>query len=244
VNETHARVRFELESRPENVALVRTGLAALDDVFSLGDLLLTDLKTAVSEACNNVVVHAYPDTLGRMSVSIDCNPDAFEVRVRDYGAGFHQLAAGEDRMGLGVGVMSALADRVEFGSPSGGGTEVKMCFRRSVDAPVGFSPGSGDRQLPLELHGDAVIWLEPVSLIGPVLGRVVRAFAAKSQFTLDRFAELYAVTDALAAYAEYASASDTVGIAITGAPRRLELVDLLPAAADRRATRLQRTATN
>jgi serine/threonine-protein kinase RsbW len=224
VSEPNARVRFELESRPENVALVRTGLAALDDVFSLGELLLTDLKTAVSEACNNVVVHAYPDALGPMFVSIECAPDAVEVVVRDYGTGIRKLAASEDRMGLGLGVMSALADRVEFRTPREGGTEVKMCFRRSDEAPFGFFRDDEDEEVPLALSGDAVIWFQPVSLMGPVLGRIFRAVAATSQFTLERFADLYAVTDALAAYAEYASASATIGIAITGAPRRLELV--------------------
>jgi serine/threonine-protein kinase RsbW len=225
VSEPNARVRFELESRPENVALVRTGLAALDDVFSLGELLLTDLKTAVSEACNNVVVHAYPDALGPMFVSIECGPDVVEVVVRDDGAGIRKLAASEDRMGLGLGVMSALADRVEFRTPREGGTEVKMCFRRSDEAPFGFFRDDEDEdEVPLALSGDAVIWFQPVSLMGPVLGRIFRAVAATSQFTLERFADLYAVTDALAAYAEYASAADTIGIAITGAPRRLELV--------------------
>jgi serine/threonine-protein kinase RsbW len=224
VTEANARVRFELESRPENVALVRTGLAALDDIFSFGEILLTDLKTAVSEACNNVVVHAYPDTLGPMLVSIELAPDVIEVAVRDYGEGIRQLAASEDRMGLGLGVMSALADRVEFRHPRGGGTEVKMCFRRSEDAAFGFFLDSDEEMLPLELSGDAVIWFQPVSLMRPVLGRIFRAIAASSQFTFERFADLYAVTDALAAYAEYASAAETIGIAITGAPRRLELV--------------------
>jgi serine/threonine-protein kinase RsbW len=224
VTEANARVRFELESRPENVALVRTGLAALDDIFSFGEILLTDLKTAVSEACNNVVVHAYPDTLGPMLVSVELAPDVIEVAVRDYGEGIRQLAASEDRMGLGLGVMSALADRVEFRHPRGGGTEVKMCFRRSEEAPFGFFLDSEEEMVPLELSGDAVIWFQPVSLMKPVLGRIFRAVAASSQFTFERFADLYAVTDALAAYAEYASASETIGIAITGAPRRLELV--------------------
>lgn len=224
MDEANARIRFELESRPENVALVRIGLAALDDIFSLGTLLLTDLKTAVSEACNNVVVHAYPGTLGPMSVLIECGPDVIEVAVRDHGIGIRQLAATEDRMGLGLGVMSALADRVEFRTPREGGTEVKMCFRRSDQAPFGFFREDELDELPLKLDGDAVIWFQPVSVMRPVLGRLVRAVAATSHFTVERFADLYAVTDALAAYAEYAPVSDTIGIALTGTQRRIELV--------------------
>lgn len=224
MDEANARIRFELESRPENVALVRTGLAALGDVFNLEAVLMTDLKTAVSEACNNVVVHAYPGGLGPMSVLIECGPDFIEVAVRDHGIGIRQLAASENRMGLGLGVMSALADRVEFRTPRDGGTEVKMCFRRSDEAAFGFFRDGNLDEVPVELHGDAVIWFQPVSVMRPVLGRIVRAIAATSHFTVERFGDLYAITDALAAYAEYARASDTIGIAITGAPRRIELV--------------------
>jgi hypothetical protein len=99
-----------------------------------------------------------------------------------------------------------------------------MGFRRSEEAPFGFFLDIEDGGPPLPLSGDAVIWFQPVSLMGPVLGRIFRAIAATSQFTFERFADLYAITDALAAYAECASASETIGIAITGAPRRLELV--------------------
>ena len=52
-------VRLELDSRPERVALVRGMLVGLGGLLAWDAVLVDDLKTAVSEACNNVVLHAY-----------------------------------------------------------------------------------------------------------------------------------------------------------------------------------------
>lgn len=225
VTEQRARVRFELESRPENVALVRAALSSLGEAIGLGDQLVSDLKTAISEACNNVVLHAYAeDEPGPMAVTLDCSADRIDVLVRDHGGGFRRLAAAEDRMGLGLAVMSALADRVEFRSPKDGGTEVRMCFNRTQRELDSFYLGafSDHDDTPLHLAGDAVLWLEPITLLRPVLGRVLRAIAAGAHFSVERFGDLYAVVDALADYAAHASSGSMIGFAMTGSSRRLE----------------------
>lgn len=227
MTEQRARVRFELESRPENVALVRSALSSLGEAIGLGDQLVSDLKTAISEACNNVVLHAYSeDEAGPMAVTLDCSADRIDVLVRDHGDGFRRLAAAEDRMGLGLAVMSALADRVEFRSPKDGGTEVRMCFNRTQRELDSFYLGAFSDQgdTPLQLAGDAVLWLEPITLLRPVLGRVLRAIAAGAHFSVERFGDLYAVVDALADYAAHASSDSMIGFAMTGSSRRLELV--------------------
>jgi len=82
-----ARVRFELESRPENVALVRSALASLGEALGLSDQLISDLKTAISEACNNIVLHAYGERTGPMVVTVDSTMDRLDVLVRDHGEG-------------------------------------------------------------------------------------------------------------------------------------------------------------
>lgn len=227
VTDQRARIRFELESRPENVALVRSALSSLGEAIGLGDQLISDLKTAISEACNNVVLHAYgDDESGVMAVTLDCAADRIDVLVRDHGDGFRRLAAAEDRMGLGLAVMSALADRVEFRSPKDGGTEVRMCFNRTQRELDSFYLGafSDHSDMPLQLAGDAVLWLEPITLLRPVLGRVLRAIAAGAHFSVERFGDLYAVVDALADYAAHASSGSMIGFAMTGSSRRLELV--------------------
>jgi anti-sigma regulatory factor (Ser/Thr protein kinase) len=209
------------------VALIRSALSSLGEAIGLGDQLVSDLKTAISEACNNVVLHAYvDDEPGSMAVTLDCSADRIDVLVRDHGGGFRRLAAAEDRMGLGLAVMSALADRVEFRSPRDGGTEVRMCFNRTQRELDSFYLGafSDHDDMPLHLAGDAVLWLEPITLLRPVLGRVLRAIAAGAHFSVERFGDLYAVVDALADYAAHASSGSMIGFAMTGSSRRLELI--------------------
>lgn len=226
VIEDRARVRLQLESRPENVALVRSALSSLGEALSFSEQLVSDLKTAISEACNNIVLHAYHDRTGPMVITVDCAPDRLDVLVRDHGDGFQRLAAAEDRMGLGLAVMSALADRVEFRSPRDGGTEVRMCFNRTDHELDSYYLGAfSDREpAPLELSGDTVLWLEPVALLRPVLGRVLRAIAAGAHFSVERFGDLYAVVDALSDYAAQTGADEMIGFGMTGSSRRLELV--------------------
>jgi Histidine kinase-like ATPase domain len=84
--------------------------------------------TAVSETSNNVVVHAYGGTPGPLSVSVATGPDGLDVVIQDRGEGIQQVIASADRTGLGLGVITALADRAEFASRPGGGTDVRMSF--------------------------------------------------------------------------------------------------------------------
>src|SRR5476651_248199 len=79
-------VRVALAGRPENVALVRAVLSGLADTVDFGDAL-DDVKAAVSEACNNVVVHAYGDDEGPLEVDIRLSKGQLEVVVRDEGFG-------------------------------------------------------------------------------------------------------------------------------------------------------------
>jgi serine/threonine-protein kinase RsbW len=218
-----ASVRLELENRPENVALVRAALTGLAEAGDFDEELATDLKTAVSEACNNVVLHAYQGGLGPMYVAVHTGPERIDVVVTDHGTGIKRLSSGVDHMGLGLALISALADQAEFRSPNEGGTEVRMRFRRSADASeAGIPPEGTWRDRPPELSGDVVLWCEPVSLLRHVLGRVARAVAASSHFTMSGAADLYAINDAVAEYAE-AAADGHVVMAITGASHRLAM---------------------
>jgi anti-sigma regulatory factor (Ser/Thr protein kinase) len=80
-------VRLNLSSRPENVVLVRQVLRGLADTVGLDAIELNDISTAVSEACNNVVSHAYPDGEGPLEVELRTSEDGLEVVVRDHGCG-------------------------------------------------------------------------------------------------------------------------------------------------------------
>ena len=196
--------------------------------------LLSDVNTAVSEACNNVIQHAYSDEPGPFSVDFALTASGLEVRVRDHGRGIRQAAPEHDGLKVGLALMSAVADRAEFVRVPDGGTEVRLCFRGAA-RPAGASraarPGSegaGDSaharypRLPAGLSGDVILTVSPVDLLAPVLGGIGRALAPSAGFSLDRCADVYLVTDALGAYVERAAESTSISVALGAHDQLLE----------------------
>jgi hypothetical protein len=167
-------------------------LAGVAESLAFDSELLDDLKTAVSEACNNVVLHAYGGEPGPLLVELMVSEVYVEVMVRDLGSGI-QYVASDDRMGVGLAVISALAARAEFLSVPGGGTEVRMSFsragpgRQGLGRAVESEPGE---EPPIRLSGDVVLTVTPVSLLTGSLGRLARAVAAGARFSLDRFSDV------------------------------------------------------
>lgn len=230
MNGTSPTIRLQLDSRPECVALVRSAISAVGERLALDRELLDDLRTAVSEACNNVVQHAYDDALGPLVVVFAVVRGDVEVIVGDWGGGIrHIAAAAPNRMGVGLALISALAQRAEFLSRPGGGTEVRMLFARS--GPMTSTgavaehaePAAGAPERHRTLVGDVVVQLTPVSMLAAVLGRVARALAASSRFSIDRFSDVYLVTDAVAVHAEQSLVGVWVTFALAASTRRLEL---------------------
>ncbi len=122
-------VRLSLASRPENVLLVRQALRGVADTVELDAIELNDISTALSEACNNVVAHAYPGGEGPMEVEMLASAEGLEMLVRDHGCGLRPHASEPSEIGgIGIPVMLALADSVEFAGTDGGGTDVRMRF--------------------------------------------------------------------------------------------------------------------
>jgi anti-sigma regulatory factor (Ser/Thr protein kinase) len=220
-------IRLELESSPETLTLVRGALGGMAELLSLDVELLDDLKTAVSEACNNVVMHAYGGGSGPLSVRLFVGDEEIEVSVRDKGRGIPLQAPADDRLqGVGIPIMRALAQQTAFRTPEDGGTEVWLQFSGRRDGKLLYSPpeaASVEDGWTDQLSGDTVVSLSPVSFIGGVLGRLARALAARARFSLDRFSDVYLVTDALAAHAVEAASSPRIGFGIATDPRRLEV---------------------
>ncbi len=221
-------VRLELDSRPETLTLVRGVLAGVAELIGLDPELLDDLKTAVSEACNNVIMHAYDAETGPLGVRMYIDPEAIEVVVEDQGSGLPPLAPADETIrGVGLSVIRALAAQAEFRATPEGGTEVRMSFAGQRDGKPLFHlpsmPGPDDHAGPW-LSGDVVVSLSPISLLAGVLGRVARALAARARFSLDRFSDVYLVTDAIAAHASRAAKGPRLSFAISTDAQRLELV--------------------
>ena len=228
------RVRLELTSRPEAARLVRSVSSAAGEALGFDPELQGDLNTAVAEACNNVILHAYTGGPGPLAVELDAAPDSVEVRIRDHGCGLREAAPEPDRLKVGLALMSALADRAEFSSSADGGTEVRLTFLHPSDprpgdvpaeAPVSngngaHPPGSAERVV--NLPGDVVLTVSPVNLLGPILGRLGRTLAPSAGFSLERCYDVYLLTDVLAAHAERAAQAAAVTVSLGARDSRLE----------------------
>jgi serine/threonine-protein kinase RsbW len=223
-------VRLRLESRPQTLTIVRGMLGGVAELLSIDPELLDDLKTSVSEACNNVVLHAYGGEPGPMEVGLFVTDEQFSVRVLDEGVGMPAPPpAGDVSQGIGLSVIRALTEDVQFSSAPGGGTEVRMDFsvrrdgRKLFEAPP---PATNDADMTpsADADGEVIVSLSPVTLLPGVLGRLARTLAATAHFSLDRFSDVYLVTDTLAAHASTAAEGQRVEARLTAQDRRLELV--------------------
>jgi serine/threonine-protein kinase RsbW len=124
-----------LPARAENVAVVRHAFGGLGDALDISDQVLADVKLAVTEACTNVVVHAYGAGEGPMEVAATVDGEVLRVTVRDEGLG---IVPRPDSPGLGLGLplIATLTDSLELGKASDNRTEVSMVFRLDDAASV------------------------------------------------------------------------------------------------------------
>ena len=130
-----ADIRLTLPARPENVAVVRHVLGALGEAIGLDEPVVSDIRLAVTEACTNVVRHAYADGEGTIDVIVRPRGDAVEVVVSDAGRG---LRPSPDTAGPGLGLplIAALADSVEVQRGRKRGSRLAMRFARSRTSPA------------------------------------------------------------------------------------------------------------
>jgi anti-sigma regulatory factor (Ser/Thr protein kinase) len=121
-----------LPARAENIAIVRHAFGAFGEAFDVDAQTLSDIRLAVTEACTNVVVHAYPDDEeGPMETLAMLLDDELTVIVRDAGRG---IGPRPDSPGLGLGLplIASLAESVQLGRDEQERTEVRMTFSLST----------------------------------------------------------------------------------------------------------------
>ena len=138
-------LELSLPARAENVAVVRHVLGGIGDALDLDHEVLADIKLAVSEACANVVVHAYATAgPGFMDLEVTTLGEHLAVIVRDHGRGMTPRA---DSPGLGVGLplIASLAETLELTNGTDGGTEVRMSFATSAQARDGADSAGVER---------------------------------------------------------------------------------------------------
>ena len=139
-------IALEFLSRSANEAFARGAVACFAAQLDPTLEELGDIKTAVSEAVTNAIVHAYPDRLGRIVVKARVLEDnILEISVRDWGKGIDDVdrarqplftTGGEERSGMGFTIMESFMDRLTVRSGQGKGTRVVM-RRRILPRPAG-----------------------------------------------------------------------------------------------------------
>lgn len=128
-------VNIKLQSRSTNESFARVAVSAF--ICQLDPTIdeLTDIKTAVSEAVTNCIVHAYKEKLGIIYISISLNGRKVKIKIKDNGCGIENIekamepmftTAGSERAGLGFAVMQSFMDKLKVNSKSGKGTTVIM----------------------------------------------------------------------------------------------------------------------
>ena len=123
-------------SRSANEGFARAAVAAFAAQLDPAVDELADLRTAVSEAVTNAIVHAYPDRLGVVALTVRLFENGkIQVQVKDKGRGIPDVdkameplftTGGEERSGLGFSVMESFTDRLRVRSAEGKGTTVTM----------------------------------------------------------------------------------------------------------------------
>ena len=139
---------LEFPSRSANEGFARAAAACFAAQLDPTLEEINDVKTAVSEAVTNAIVHAYPDSIGQVVVKVRICPDqVLEVTVRDHGRGIPDIekarqpmftTGGEERSGMGFTIMESFMDAVKVRSTPGKGTVVTLRRRvsRRMGAPV------------------------------------------------------------------------------------------------------------
>ena len=136
---------MEFPSCSANEGFARTAAACFAAQLDPTLEEVNDVKTAVSEAVTNAIVHAYPDTLGKIVMKLRIREDhSLEIVVRDWGIGIEDVerartplftTGGEERSGMGFTIMESFMDVLKVRSAPGKGTTVTM--RRKIARRAG-----------------------------------------------------------------------------------------------------------
>lgn len=129
-------MKLNFPSRSANEGFARAAVAAFVSQLDPAVDELADIRTAVSEAVTNCIVHAYPDTIGTVYLTVRLFADGkISIKIRDKGCGIADVkqameplftTGGEERSGLGFSVMESFTDKLRVSSKKGKGTVVTL----------------------------------------------------------------------------------------------------------------------
>ncbi len=140
----HNYIKLEFPARSVNEGFARAAAAAFAAQMDPTMEELGDIKTAVSEAVTNAIVHAYPDTVGPVQMRLRIlDGNVLQITVRDRGRGIPDVkkamepmfsTGGEERSGMGFTIMGSFMDGLKVRSAVDRGTTVTMSKRIQVKA--------------------------------------------------------------------------------------------------------------
>jgi serine/threonine-protein kinase RsbW len=213
-------LEISLPARAENVAVVRHALAGLAEEIGMDAPGIADLKTVVTEACMNVVVHAYEGEPGPLEVEAEPTADGLTVVVRDSGVGIRPRPEIEQSsLRLGLSLIAALSSGFSFSGGLDRGTVVEMHLPLT-----GGGADEGGPPMPVSTSSDSTeIVVGRAELLGPVLARIVGALAARRDLSFDRVSDAVLLTDAIADAAPGHFADGRVKLALAEGEGGLEL---------------------
>lgn len=187
-------LRLILPAKAENVLVVRQAVAGLGEALGLSQGRVADMKTVVTEAANNVVLHAYEEgEEGPLEVTAESSDQGVEIAIRDYGHGFEPRPnpSGEASLGLGLPLIASLSDSFEIRGGAGEGTRTtaRFAFERE-------SRNNGSAP-PEQVAEELAMAITPGTLVKPVLARVIGALAARAEFSVERLSDTVLLGDAV-----------------------------------------------
>ncbi|MEK9657499.1 MAG: ATP-binding protein [bacterium] len=128
---------IDIPSTAEYVAVIRLTVAGIASKLNFDIESIEDIKIAVSEACNNVIQHAYTQkniNTSRIKLEIETENNEFRIQIKDKGIGFNpnkiksSNAENDEKLGLGLGIafMKSLMDEASIESSPGNGTTITL----------------------------------------------------------------------------------------------------------------------
>lgn len=221
-SESPKGLQMKLPAKAENVAVVRHALSGMAELIGMDEAGLADLKTVVTEACMNVVVHAYPEGGGPLVVEAEPDSEGVTVTVSDSGSGINpQADSDRPSLKLGLSLIAALSSSFSISGGLDRGTEVMMRVPLHGGCTNG---GESEQRLAAEVLG-AEIAVGRSELLEPVLARLVGALAARRDISVERVADAVLVTDAIsvAAPGHFADGCVRIGLGETDGGLELRL---------------------
>jgi len=139
-------IKLEFPARSANESFARGAIACFAAQLDPTLEELGDIRTAVSEAVTNAIVHAYPDELGKISLRARILDEGkLEIVVRDWGRGIEDVekamepmftTGGAERSGMGFTIMESFMEKLRVRSAPGRGTTVTMLRSIRRKAPM------------------------------------------------------------------------------------------------------------